>query len=213
MPRWTPEPLWRERDAVVIGGGPSLKEFPWAVLDDSMTVGCNAAYVLGPETCKVCVFGDYSSFFLPHRQRLATFRGPVFTNCRRLQNSHIPWLWTLPRVETGLHFDALGWNGCTGWAAINLTLLLGARRVLLLGFDMLPPVRGSENWHKHHTRVCDGRMIARYVKQFGAVLRDWKAKFADRELINVTNKSGLDAYAELPRLSVQEFVRTLWRKP
>ncbi len=191
MPLWTPEPVWQDQDVFVIGGGPSLRGFDWSLLHAENTVGCNTAFTLGEQVCKVCVFGDFA-WWQEFKLQLAQYKGTVFTNVPNLYDSKIPWLWFMRRVPRGLHTDALGWNGNTGAVAINLALLLGARRIYLLGYDMKRPGK-NPNWHDKVLRPAANKphVYEAFAQEFLYVKRDWKNKFADREIVNITKDSGL----------------------
>ena len=203
MPVWHPTEQWKDRDVFIIGGGASLKTFDWELLQGEFTIGCNAAYTLGPEICNICVFGD-SKFYEAYKKDLEKFGGVVATSEQQLhkKSSHIDWLWTMRREPKGLHKDALGWNKNTGALAINLALILGAKRVILLGFDMHLSSTGSMNWHDKGLDKPLDVICSRINKEFQSVYIDWKAKFLDREIINVTNNSSLSGF---PKIGVQEF--------
>lgn len=192
MPVWTPEEVWKDQEVFIIGGGPSLKDFDWTLLHQEYTIGCNTAFTLGEKVCKICVFGD-KSWFHVFEEKLSQFKGAVFTNIEAYHHrNHLPWLWTLRRHMTGLHKDGLGWNGNTGSIAINLALLLGAKKVYLMGYDM-QRINDRPNWHDQVIRpnACRPQIYERFVRDFSFVARDWHLKFSDREIINLTDNSGL----------------------
>jgi len=62
MPVWQPTNDWQDQEVFIIGGGDSLRNFDWELLKEERTIGCNDAYKLGPEICKICIFGDVSWF-------------------------------------------------------------------------------------------------------------------------------------------------------
>ena len=126
----------------------------------------------------------------------------VFTNCSQLLHTRIPWLWTLLRKSSGLHTDALGWNGSTGATAINLALLLGAKRVYLLGFDMKLSVKGTPNWHDKLIDKPSATIYFKFKEGFVHVARDLSSKFPGREVVNVTDDSDLNVF---PKISVEAF--------
>lgn len=191
MPVWKPTQEWPDSDVFIIGGGSSLRGFDWSLLHDEYTIGCNMAFTLGEKICKICVFGDFS-WWRAFKDDLKAYKGTVFTNKAERQLLGIPWLWTMKRYPQGLHTDGLGWNGNTGAVAINLALLLGAKRVFLLGFDM-KRIEDRSNWHDRIIRpsTTKSHVYQGFVQDFRFVARDWKAKFVDREIINVTRDSGL----------------------
>lgn len=199
MPKWTPKPIWKDQDAYIIGGGPSLREFDWSLLEGLRTIGCNKAYVHGPSRCEVCLFGDVP-WWDHHKHELERYTkagGTVFTNASALKTLKVPWLWTMRRENSGLYCDALGWNTNTGMAAINLALIFGAKTLYLLGFDMGLGKDGKSNWHEDVTNKFQV-LPASYVKFFKAwppLLRDMQTKFSDRRLVNVSDLTAVkDAY-------------------
>src|SRR3990172_1959860 len=113
---WIPEPIWQGQDAFIIGGGPSLRDFNWELLREENTIGCNNAFRLGLEICKVCVFVDRKFLFdgkgprMGVYEELAKFPGPVVTNCTQLIGCTEPWIKIMRRETRGLHRDALGFN-------------------------------------------------------------------------------------------------------
>ena len=204
MPRWTPKPLWKNEDVFIIGGGASLRDFNWDLLILERTIGCNTAFTLGKDVCKICIFGD-AKWFRKHERQLAQYAaagGIVFTNCLAYQRSNIDWLWTLPRKPRGLGLNELGWNKNTGASALNLALILGAKRVFLLGFDMhLSPDR-KPNWHDQLIDKPNPKVYRDFILNFTYVAMDLKRLFPGREVINVTDDSDLDVF---PKVGCSEF--------
>lgn len=195
MPRWIPTARWEGRDVFVIGGGTSLEKFDWSLLREECTVGCNDAYLLGAETCKICFFGDPKWWKL-HRHRIVKYEGLVFTSHSDFQRTKLDWVWTLPRKVNGLATDALGWNKNTGASAVNLALILGAKRVFLLGFDMFLS-NDKANWHPNLVSKPDPTVYKTFIKGFQQVARDLNRVFPGREIINVTDNSGLDMFPKI----------------
>ncbi|RLF28620.1 MAG: hypothetical protein DRN14_03870 [Thermoplasmata archaeon] len=202
MPKWTPQPIWQDQDAIVIGGGASLHSFPFEVLVPEYVIGCNAAYSLGKDVCSVVFFGD-NTFFEKHEEGLKRYDGPVFTCSRRLyQSDAISWLRVVRRIPEGMAIDAVGWNGNTGAAAINLAFLFGCRRVFLLGFDM-SEWQGRSHWHDLYPKdnVQD---YPKFMRGFMMMADGWRRVFPDREIINVTDNSALELFL---KMSVQDFLK------
>jgi len=201
MPKWIPEKVWEGQDVFIIGGGNSLEHFDWNLLKAENTIGCNDAFQHGKEICKICVFGDVR-WFTTFEQELALYKGVVFTNSQQLQKTKLPWLWTMPRKGSGLHEDALGWNANTGAEAINLALLLGAKRIFLLGFDMHLSKDGKSNWHRNRLDKPNENIYSKFLRGFVALSKDLPKKFPGVEIINVTDDSGLNLF---PKIGIEEF--------
>ena len=206
--------MWEGQDAFVIGGGPSLSSFDWDVLKNRNTIGCNDAYQLGSEICKVCVFGDEgwfngipSSRYKGHKSRLEKFTGIVVTNHPLFVSASTPsWVRVMGRQERGLAWRGddwmLGFGFNTGIAAVNLALLFGARRVYLLGFDMDLGQTGEANWHVNEVDMPTASVYTRFLSGFFYVKRDLERYFPGREIINLTDRSKLDLF---PKVSLKTF--------
>ncbi len=206
MPRWIPEPKWNGRDVFIIGGGTSLRSFDWSLLVPEYTIGCNDAYTLGVDVCKICHWGD-SKWFKQHTKSLEQSGCLVITSCPQFQKSTLPWLWLMSRENRGLWHTSLGWNACTGASAINLALVLGASRVLLLGFDMRLDRDAKVNkvnkvnWHENTVDEPNTAVYKKFVAGFERVARDLH-KFKGTEIININDDSDLLVF---PKIGVKEF--------
>ena len=201
MPRWIPEKIWDRQDVFIIGGGNSLERFDWSLLKDESTIGCKDSFMHGHRICKICIFGDVK-WFESFKQKLLHYKGTVFTNSLQLQKTRLSWLWTIPRKFLGLHKDALGWNTNTGAVAINLALLLGAKRIFLLGFDMHLSKDGRSNWHRNKLNKPDKTIYTKFLKGFVRLVADLKEKFPNVEIVNVTDDSALNLF---PKIGIDKF--------
>jgi hypothetical protein len=201
MPHWIPETKWQGEDVFIIGGGNSLKDFDWSLLEDECTVGCNSAFTLGEKICKICIFGD-AKWFRKYQDELKNYKGVVFTNAEQLRNTRLNWLWTMPRKAKGLGTTSLGWNSNTGASAINLALILGAQRVFLLGFDMHLSKEGKRHWHNKTMGKTDKNVYEKFILAFTKVAVDLKTVFPGKEVINVTDNSDLDVF---PKVGCKQF--------
>jgi len=213
MPEWKPEPIWKDQEVFIIGGGSSLRGFDWSLLENEHTIGCNNAFRLGPKVCDICVFCD-RQFILknntdPRRgffDKLSVFPNPVISNDNQLRKRKIPWVTCIPRKVKGLGLnDTLGYNKNTGAVAINIALIMGAKTVYLLGFDMCLDNKGRPNWHddwlldEPKKSTYKGMITAMDDKAFH---RDLNLYFADRNIINVSNVSKLNTF---PKVNFDEF--------
>jgi len=196
MPQWTPTKTWEGRDVFIIGGGLSLKTFDWDLLKDECTIGCNDAYLLGKEVCKICVFGD-PKWYRKHKHELVKYEGIVFTNHGNFQRNRTDWIWALPRKARGLAKDALAWNKNTGSVAVNLALILGAKRVFLLGFDMCLLNKHEQNWHENLLNEPDKSVYPLFIRGFEILSKQMHKYFPNAEIINVTDSSALDMFPKV----------------
>lgn len=191
-PAYIPPRKFEGADVYIIGGGPSLAGFDWERLRGKNTIGCNAAFLLGPELCDVCIFGD-TKFFNRFRSRLRAFPNPK-VGCHpalRVFAGEIQWM---PRSPNGLHKDSLGWGTNTGCSAINLALIMGAKRVLLLGFDASGTFH-QQNWHDEYCK--NGFTTEKYLEFIGghrAIAQALPIVFPGCEIVNLNPESAIECY-------------------
>lgn len=86
-----------------------------------------------------------------------------------------------------------GTNG--GYQALNIATLSGARRVLLLGYDMHFP-GGKSHWHAGHPRKVPEQHYSGYARRFATIVQD--VKRLGVEVINVTPGSKITCFPFLP---------------
>lgn len=202
MIRWSPSQIWQGEDAYVVGGGPSLRTFDWDLLRGKNTIGCNSAFLKGEEFIKITVFADYPWWEKIGKLKGHEYKGIMVASCPRLETKGIvspDWLRFIPRLKgSGLGKEELGFNGNSGSLALNLALILGAKRVFLLGFDMKLGRDKEPNWHDW--RHCKGSptVYRRFMIGFLAVAKALPTVFPGREVYNVSDDTELDAFPVIP---------------
>jgi hypothetical protein len=196
---WHVPRIWEGGDVWIIGGGPSVpKQFnipdkvvqevvsgvslpsiysPYmSYLHDKHVIGINVAYLIG-NWIDIVFFGD-ASFFLPHQQRLALFPG-MKISCHAGVNKH-NWIKYLPKQNEkkfGISTTPkmVCWNGNSGAAAISVAVHAGAKRIILLGFDMSLN-NNRQHWHDlyHRGNKSDPKKLpfSRHLKGFPDINKD-----------------------------------------
>ena len=96
----------------------------------------------------------------------------------------------------------------SGHQAMNLAVLLGAKRILLLGFDMKAGERGQMHWFGDHPIPTQASSFSAMLHNFGKTLKPLAA--AGVEVINCTPGSALACY---PRRSLDEALASLVDDP
>lgn len=200
---WQVPRMWDGETVFVIGGGPSLRGADLTAIQRRPVIGINQAFRLGPWV-PVTFFGD-PSFFDTNYADLRLHPSLKVTNHARLR--HIPWIRVLRRgkplgIESA-RADTTAWNSNSGGSAINLAVLFGAKRIVLLGFDMRLDAQGNHNWHDLYTsRSPDDVYEKRFLPRFRAVAEDLKA--LGIECVNANPDSALE---EFPKLPLEEAVQ------
>lgn len=189
------KPYWHNQSVYIIGGGHSLKDFDWRLLHNKLTIGCNSAYLLGQDVCKVLIYGDDNWWLEFGEDVTKKYKGVIFSVAPMRRMKKPSNVIALPRKSCGLYYKCLGWNGNTGAAAVNLALLLGAKTVYLLGFDMKLGAGKKPNWHDQKLlNTPNPRIYKKFLSGFKRIKQDLPKMFPKASIVNVSKVSELKAF-------------------
>lgn len=133
------------KTAYVIGGGPSLKGFDFERLREKYVITTNMAFKDAP-WAQIHFIGDCRVVSM-NRGEIVQCPGTVVTTCPDYKDDpEIMYLTISGREGIELEKRTRIRFVCAGYAAINLAALLGARKIVLLGFDNRQ-VKGRDNYH------------------------------------------------------------------
>lgn len=159
-------PGWATRTAVVIASGPSLTK------DDCMFVRARRAddtirVISVSNAWKHCAdFADvffaadqrYWTEYLPAMLAEGIERDRIYTCCSVSAQRH-----QLHRVKIrngkGLGVDVMHHGSNSGFMGVNFAFLRGARRIVLLGFDMQLGEQGEEHFDGSHPRKARSPLL------------------------------------------------------
>ena len=196
----------------VVGGGPSLKSTNLKLIKKRPVVGCNDAFKLGAWV-DWAVFADKRWWGWNHeevsrwenRERVVCLVPQLLGDGREKW----PWLKILRRDEArfGLSVepDTVCWNRGCGGAAINVAYLLGASKVVLLGFDMRI-VEGKHNWHDNHQKVERDKIYQGSMMPFLKPMSD-AMKVTGLQIVNATPGSAMNLF---PVKTLEEVLEMGW---
>jgi lipopolysaccharide biosynthesis glycosyltransferase len=189
------EPIWEGEDCWILGGGPSIKGLNLSLLDDKKVLGVNDGYLF--DCCDICYFGD-TIWWKHHKEGIVEWGKPLFST----SSVHDPSINHLGVVTKGLTQakDKLGWNQNSGFAAINLAIHLGAKRIYLVGYDMNFGTEGESNWHENIRKVAKNSYDV-FLRNQKRVAEDAKNKFPEVQIINTNPDSRLSAF---PKITFEE---------
>lgn len=185
--------LWPSSTVYILGGGPSLTNFDVNLLKGRRVIAVNNAYKLAP-WIPVMYYGD-CRWLQQHKQELLNFAGLKLTTCP----THLkrPGILVLRKESgrKGISFNKkfVLWNGNSGGCAVNIAVQLGAKKIVLLGFDMRK-IDGECNWHREHPDADNKRKdpYHKFLKNFEKIADDLKRK--EIECINATPDSALKLF-------------------
>jgi hypothetical protein len=221
--KWQVPRMWEGGDVWIIGGGPSVpKQFgiPDSVVQDVISgtlppstyspymreihdkhvIGINVAYLIG-DWIDIVFFGD-DGFFKNHKYGLAEFPG-LKVSCAP-DADKVDWVYFLPRNTghaRGISDDPtkVSWNHNSGCAAISVAANAGAKRIILLGFDMSLNKTSNQHWHDVYKRgvIKEPKRIAslpfnRHLRSFPDIAKD--AKVRGVEIINASPDSAITQF-------------------
>lgn len=195
--------LWPGETVAILGGGPSLSQaqvdqvlaarIPVIAIKDAVRLA-PAAPVL--YACDEKWWRHYGPALGPEREGQLRYA---------LQAGAFPWACALRNTgELGLELDPSGLRTGknSGYQAINLAVHLGARRVVLLGYDMQPdrgPRGLRHHWFGAHPYRTAEPPYAAFLQCFASLPGPLRA--AGVEVLNATPGSALACF---PRVALAE---------
>ena len=193
--------MWSGETVAIFGGGPSLTQEQVNACRGFRSIAINDAYLLAP-WADVLYFPDVR-WWKWHRNREEFKR---FSGMKVSIDNHAPETVTDPDVTVlkDLSFGSMtdgrlsrepggvytGRNA--GYQAINVAVLFGAKRIILLGYDMKSK-DGRTHWFGDHPVKTDPQVFRQYRMEFVRM-----APTAERmgvEILNATPGSDLKAFS------------------
>ena len=203
--------VWEGETVVCIGGGPSVTAERVAVIEAAhregrcKVIAINNSYLIAPYA-DLLYFADarwwkwhtegVRTFGLPADEvakRFSAFGGlkcTVFVTGMMVADPEVFMLKISPRGE-GLSSqpDEIVTGSNSGYQAVNIAALSGAKRILLLGYDMHFP-GGTSHWHGGHPSKHPEAMYAKYARNFAGMLPDLQGI----EVVNCSPGSAIKAF-------------------
>lgn len=103
--------------------------------------------------------------------------------------------WVLGRSKNGLGLDCVHFGGNSGYQAINLAYLMGAKRIILLGFDC-KPVDGKDHWFGQHPNgLIQIQPYQLWMNHFPSLAKDLENR--DIEVINCSPDSAIQCFKKM----------------
>lgn len=189
----SPLPDWRGHTCVIAASGPSLtpEQCFAAVTSKAKVIAINTTFRMLPEADALYAC-DYLWLKIHKAQFMPAFNGRVWTQDRAAaEQFNLKYVRHAARDGLG-RGNTLHVGGNSGHGAINLAYLFGARRILLIGYDMRE-IGGKKHWHPDHPAPCvQKQQFGEWIHKFRKLAEDLKA--AQCEVINCTPKSALQCF-------------------
>lgn len=192
-------PAWSTRPAVIIASGPSLSDDQLAHVHDKRA-SCHVVAVNNTAErapwADVVYMGDFTCLrhYLPRLKPQTS--GEWVTQCKagaeRWKLTHVK-----PCSNKGMTLERIHMNGNSGAQAVNLAAAFGAKRILLLGFDMKADKHGRDHWFGQHPKpLVQRQLYDDWLEKFVHIAKD--AKALGVEIINCTPASALTVFPMQP---------------
>lgn len=183
------------KDVYIVAGGPSLKEFDFDQLRGKDVIAINNAAFECPFAryvyfCNKDWFDKWRWQLLHHKAKIIQGSDPAETD----NVVYEPWVerWAFTKA-TGLALEpfTLSTGINSGYAAINLAVQLGYKRIYLLGYDMKWK-DGASHFHHDHDWTAPESKYAEFIARFDTMLDDLKR--LNVQVINCTPDSALKCF-------------------
>ena len=191
------DPIFLGDTIYVVGGGPSLKDFNFELLRDKTVIAVNKAFTRVP-FAQVLYWSD-TRFYEWFSKEIDAFTGIKVTCRPEPKRSDVINL--LNTGKTGLETMSYGLRdgGNSGYAAMNLAYHLGAKKIVLLGFDMQNTPKQT-HWHDGYVSTADTSTMERLMlPSFDTIVEP-----LEKRKIKVYNASPDSKITCFPKISIEE---------
>ncbi len=187
--------LWPDSTVVCIASGPSLTPEDVAfVRGKAKVIVVNTSYLLCP-WADVLYAADFKWWHWMHdrvkRQEWAAFDGLRYSLTKESERYGVTVLRRGSEDGLSLKPTHLSTGKNSGYQAINLAVLLGASRVVLLGYDMQPGPKDEEHWHADHPNKSRSP-YARFQSYFPTLVQPLAE--AGVSIVNCTRRTALECF-------------------
>lgn len=203
---WTPEPIWKGEPAFVLASGPSLTHAVVEKVRRRHTIAVNSSCLLAP-WAEVLFFTD-SSWYEQHRDIVANWPGLVICMSRTAKRELPDKVKRVlgegdPDLPPSFHRrGAIQQGRSSGHSALSLSVALGAKPNIMLGFDMRL-VDGRQHCHSDYGARDVKAEADTYRLNFVPGFAGWNAAAiaGGTEILNATPGS---AVTEFPMVDLDE---------
>ena len=189
------EPVYKGETIFIIGGGPSLQNFDFSKLENKISIVINKAILYVP-FAQVMYWTD-SRVYDWYQKEIDAFKGLKVTNKPRPIASGVINLLDTGKMGLELLPNGLRHGNNSGYAAINLAYHLGAKKIVLLGFDMQMQ-NNNNHWHDGYKLATPkpGLYKNTMIPNFETLVEPLKA--AGVEVYNACPSSALECFTKIP---------------
>lgn len=197
---WIVQNIWEGQTAVIFASGPSLTKNQIDIVRSKQckTIAINRTIASAPWV-DVHYFCDYKFYnwmkFSPDyddvRAAYSSFNGIAVTIAQ--QETHAKKLLRGHQFGLSENPEYLCTGGNSGYQAINLAFLLGAKTIILLGYDQ-QAVNGRCHHHKNHPGPTSPTIYDSMIHSWQYLEKDIRGK---AKVLNCTPNSRIDCFDKI----------------
>ena len=193
------EPIFLGETIYIVGGGPSLKDFDLEILKDKIVIAVNKAFLYLP-FAQVLYWSD-SSFYDTFKKEIHLFKGIKATKNPSPKTDDIINLVETGREGLELEPNGIRTGGNSGYAAINVAYHLGAKKIVLMGFDGKNGSGGNTHWHDGYGKkgASDEVMQRNWLPHYSSLVNSLEGR-----RVKIYNTSKFSEIKEIEKISYTE---------
>lgn len=186
---------------VCIASGPSLTPADVDLCRGHEVIACNLSY-------QICLWAahmiavDIGWWKQFHTDVYMKFRGTKWTTSTRARDDYaLDYMKHSCAQGLSKEEGVINGGGNTGQAAVNLAYHLGAKRIVLLGYDMQRTNKMS-HWHGDYKALSNGNSFTTWIRRLERMCNNLRD-----EGIEVVNATQQTAITSLLRMTIEEALR------
>jgi len=216
-----PDRSWKGKPCIVVGGGPSLRDFDWELLCGWRVIGVNRVYerfdptiIFSMDTrfLRWITESNYGAEAKEKFMKSKAYKVWLCTyNCKLPPEIYIVRVWENYsrgfRAFPDTMRKGIGHGNNSGYGALNLAVCLGANPIYLLGFDMsyvredpTDVMKIRTHWHEGHPQPHRPDTVAKFVEYFR--LPAVRTRELGIDVINLNPRSRLNCFPKMRREEV-----------
>ena len=188
---------WRGLTAVILASGPSLTEHQCEIVKTARfmrplrVIAINTTYQRAP-WADILYACDLPWWVEYHDKAKSEFRGQFWTQDENAAKKYgLRYIRSVNSPGLSKQAGTIHQGGNGGYQAIGLAVQAGAKRIVLLGYDM--HARGGKHWHGDHPKSLNKRLpFADWIKRYEVLAADLSA--AGVEIVNCSPDSVLACF-------------------
>ena len=194
----SPLPDFSTAPAVVVAAsGPSLTADDCELCNAQALpfIAVNASFRLAPWADMVYM-GDYRTVvqYADEARRLSGFKDRIWS-CNTLAAEQWQTKLVYGNPENGLSRQpgTITLGGNSGYQALHLAVTCGARRVILIGFDMMLGPNGEKHWHADHPApLVQAMCLEEWIHKMNILAKDLQR--AGVRVVNCSRRTALQCF-------------------